>query len=150
MSDDAVTADITIDAPPDKVWEFVMDADRLGEWVSIHRKLDSADSGEPREGMKMKQTLSLRGASFKVKWELTECDPGARAVWEGRGPVRSYARTEYHLSENDSGGTSFHYVNEFSAPGGPLGKAASKALVGGLPKREADKSLAQLKKLLEQ
>ena len=149
MSDDAVQADITIDAPVDTVWETVMDAERLGDWVSIHKKLESADSGPPRKGMKMQQKLSLRGASFTVKWELTECEDGKMAKWEGRGPARSIAITEYHLTENADGGTDFHYVNEFKAPGGPLGKAASKALVGGLPKREAETSLAQLKKLLE-
>jgi uncharacterized protein YndB with AHSA1/START domain len=146
---DAVTADITIDAPPAKVWETIMDPRRLGEWVSIHKKLVSADSGPPSEGMEMKQALSLRGATFKVSWELTQCKPEKLAKWEGRGPARSSARTEYHLSENADGGTEFHYVNEFKAPGGPVGKAASKALVGGLPKREAEKSLARLKKLLE-
>jgi uncharacterized protein YndB with AHSA1/START domain len=146
---DAVTADITIDAPPEKVWEAVMDTDRLDEWVTILKKLNSADSGPAREGMKMKQTLTIRGASFKVSWELTECEANKYAKWEGRGPARSTARTEYTLTENSDGGTDFHYVNEFKAPGGALGKAASKALVGGVPKREAEKSLAQLKDLLE-
>ena len=146
---DAVTTDISIDAPPSQVWDLVMDAGRLQEWVTIHKKLESADDGPARQGRKMKQALCLRGATFKVTWELTECEKNARAVWEGRGPVRSYARTEYHLSENGDGGTNFHYVSEFKAPGGPLGKAASKALVGGLPQREADKSLARLKELLE-
>jgi uncharacterized protein YndB with AHSA1/START domain len=149
LSDDAVTADITIDAPPREVWDLVMDPERLGDWVTIHRKLESADAGPPRAGMKMKQRLCLRGASFNVTWELTESQDGELAVWEGRGPVRSKARTEYHLTENADGGTNFHYVNEFTAPGGPLGKAASKALVGGLPQREAEKSLARLKELLE-
>lgn len=148
-ADDAVTADITIDAPAEEVWKAVMDPERLDEWVTIHKKLLSADSGQPKVGMKMKQCLHLRGASFKVNWELTECKEPVRAIWEGKGPVRSYARTEYHLSDNGNGGTDFHYVNEFKAPMGPLGKAAGKALMGGLPKREAEKSLAQLKKLLE-
>lgn len=149
MSDDAVTADITIDAPPSEVWDLVLDPKRLDDWVTIHRKLESGDNGPPKKGMKMKQKLCLRGATFTVSWELTESRPGEMAIWEGRGPVRSKARTEYHLSENADGGTDFHYVNEFTAPMGPLGKAASKALVGGLPKREAEKSLAQLKALLE-
>lgn len=149
MSDDAVTADITIAAPVEEVWDLVLDPDRLDEWVTIHKKLISADSGPPRAGMKMKQCLHLRGANFKVSWELTECDGPSMAVWEGRGPVRSYARTEYHLSPDGNGGTNFHYVNEFKAPMGPLGKAASRALVGGLPRREAERSLAQLKRLLE-
>lgn len=146
---DAVTADITIDAPPEKVWEKVLDPNCLSEWVSIHKKLDSADPGPPREGMHMKQTLTLRHASFHVNWELVTCQPHKLAIWEGKGPARSTARTEYHLTENAHGGTDFHYSNEFSAPGGPLGKAASRALVGGVPKREAERSLAQLKKLLE-
>ncbi len=149
MSDDAVTADITINAPVSEVWDAVMDPQRFGDWVTIHKKLVEADDGPPREGMRMKQSLTLRGASFKVSWELTECKHQKFAKWEGRGPARSYARTEYSFTENGDGGTDFHYVNEFKAPGGPLGKAASKALVGGLPKREAEKSLAQLKKLLE-
>lgn len=146
---DAVTADITIDAPVSEVWDTVLDPQRLSEWVTIHKKLEEADDGPPREGTHMKQSLTLRGASFKVSWELTECREHEFAKWEGRGPARSYARTEYTFTKNADGGTDFHYVNEFKAPGGALGKAASKALVGGLPRREAEKSLAQLKQLLE-
>jgi len=149
VSDDAVTADITINAPVEKVWETALDPDRLHEWVTIHRKLVSAASGPAHEGMKMKQSLRLRGATFKVSWELTTCEEHSLAVWEGRGPARSCARTEYHLSDDGQGATRFHYVNEFKVPGGALGKAASKALVGGLSKREAEKSLAQLKRLVE-
>jgi len=146
---DAVQADITIDAPPEEVWEAVMNPDRMSEWVTIHRKMDSADSGPPRKGMEMKQTLCLRGANFKVQWELVECQDAKRAVWKGRGPLRSHAHTEYQLSSDGDGGTRFHYVNEFKAPGGPFGKAASKALVGGLPQREAEKSLKRLKAMVE-
>lgn len=146
---DAVEADIQIDAPPETVWQTVMNPDRMSEWVTIHRKMDSADPGPPKEGMKMKQTLCMRGASFKVQWELVECKDAEKAVWQGRGPLRSHAHTEYELAPDGDGGTQFHYVNEFRAPGGPFGKAASKALVGGLPKREAEKSLRRLKALVE-
>jgi uncharacterized protein YndB with AHSA1/START domain len=149
MSSNAVTADINIKAPPKVVWDLVMNPDRLKEWVSIHRKLDSVDDGPPHTGMEMKQTLALRGTPFHVKWELTECEPCQTAVWKGRGPMRSHARTEYHLTDDGNGGTDFHYVNDFKAPGGVLGKTASTVLVGGLPKREAEKSLQQLKQLLE-
>ena len=34
-----VEASIVIDAPPDRVREVVMDPKRLGEWVTIHRRL---------------------------------------------------------------------------------------------------------------
>ena len=66
----------------------------------------------------------------------------------GQGPARSRAHTEYLLSEQD-GQTCFDYRNEFKAPLGPLGAVASRALVGGIPQREANRSLERLKALLE-
>ena len=133
---------ITIAAPPEKVWEVAMDPHRLGEWVTIHRRLNSASDGE------MDQTLCLRGVNFHVHWELAACDEPHHAVWEGRGPARSHAETEYRLTAVD-GGTRFAYRNEFKAPLGPLGAVASRALVGGLPEREAKATLQKLKDLVE-
>jgi uncharacterized protein YndB with AHSA1/START domain len=137
-----VITSITIDAPPEKVWEVVMDPHRLAEWVTIHRKLNGASKDE------MDQTLHLRGVNFHVHWELEECEAPTHAVWRGRGPARSHAETEYRLTAVD-GGTRFAYRNEFKAPLGPLGAVASRALVGGLPEREAHQSLRNLKSLVE-
>jgi len=143
-----VTASIEIDAPRATVFETMLDPSRLDEWVTIHRKVNDSDGGQLHEGYAMEQTLCLRGVNFKVKWTLTECEPGRSATWEGRGPAHSYARTAYKLSDKGEG-THFEYENEFKAPGGFLGKAASRVLVGGQPKKEATQSLKQLKKLLE-
>ena len=144
-----VTASIDIDAPRKTVFDTVLDPARLDEWVTIHRRVNHADGGAPHEGFGMEQTLCLRGANFKVRWELTDFDPDSRATWEGKGPAGSYARTSYRLSDNDGKGTHFEYENEFKAPGGFLGSAASRVLVGGVPQREATRSLKQLKTLLE-
>lgn len=134
-------------ADPATVWQLVMDPNRLQEWVTIHRRLLSADEGRPHAGFHMEQRICLRGVEFKVKWELVECERDRHAVWDGHGPAHSRARTEYTLSPNE-GGTRFDYRNEFKAPLGPLGAVASRALVGGLPKREAARSLEKLKSLL--
>jgi uncharacterized protein YndB with AHSA1/START domain len=143
-----VVMSIEIAAPPEKVWGVVMDAHRLHEWVTIHRKLIDVSDGGPRQGMKMQQKMALRGATFKVKWELEVCEAPTRAMWKGKGPAGSHAETEYRLTAVD-GGTRFDYRNAFEAPFGALGAAASKALVGGVPEREARASLAALKKLVE-
>jgi uncharacterized protein YndB with AHSA1/START domain len=144
-----VTATIDIDAPPDRVYDLMLDPGRLEEWVTIHRRVNHRDDGPPREGFQMEQTLCLRGANFKVRWTLTEADRPDRATWEGRGPAHSYARTSYQLRPRDGGGTHFDYENEFKAPGGFIGAAASRVIVGGLPEREANRTLQQLKALLE-
>jgi carbon monoxide dehydrogenase subunit G len=143
-----VRAQIDIAAPPTSVYDLMLDPRRLHEWVTIHRKINRTDSGAPRKGYEMDQTLCLRHANFKVHWTLTEADRPHHATWEGRGPAGSYARTSYRLTPNGAG-TRFEYENEFKAPGGLLGKAASRVLVGGQPEREAKRSLQQLKALLE-
>jgi uncharacterized protein YndB with AHSA1/START domain len=144
-----VTASIDIDAPPERVYDAVLDPERLKDWVTIHRRVNKMDGGAPHEGYEMEQTLSLRGANFKVRWTLTEAHRPGGATWEGRGPAHSYARTSYGLRPRDGGGTHFDYENEFRAPGGILGQAASRALMGGMPEREARRSLERLKAMLE-
>jgi uncharacterized protein YndB with AHSA1/START domain len=144
-----VEASIQIAAPPAEVWKLIMDPSRLGEWVTIHRRLVHADEGPPRVGYTMDQQIHMRGVSLEVHWMLVECRPGERAVWEGRGPARSHAHSEYILSEQD-GGTRFDYRNEFRPPLGPVGALVSRALVGGMPEREAMRTLERLRARLEQ
>ena len=77
-----------------------------------------------------------------------ECRPGELAVWEGRGPARSHAHSEYVLTAED-GGTRFDYRNEFRPPLGPVGAIVSRALVGGMPEREAKHTLDLLRSHME-
>jgi uncharacterized protein YndB with AHSA1/START domain len=144
-----VTASIHIDAPPAQVWKVVMDPSCLGEWVTIHRRLVRADDGPARVGYTMDQQLHLRGVNIEVHWTLADCKPEELAVWEGRGPARSRAHTEYVLKAQD-GGTRFDYRNEFHTPLGPIGAIVSRALVGGIPEREANRTLARLRSHIEQ
>lgn len=137
-----VVTSIDIAATPEAVWDVVMDAERLGEWVTIHRRLVA------HTDTTMEQVLCLHHVNFHVRWELEVQRRPVRAVWVGRGPARSRATTEYRLEARD-GGTHFEYRNEFKAPLGPLGAAASRALVGGVPERAADASLVRLRALLE-
>jgi len=127
---------------------MIMDPASLGEWVTIHRKLLHADGGPPRVGYTMDQQIHMRGVSLEVHWQLVDCRPGELAVWEGRGPARSHARSEYILSA-DAGGTRFDYRNEFRAPLGPVGAIVSRALVGGMPEREARRTLDRLRAHME-
>ena len=146
---EAVKATIEIAAPPEDVWELVMDPQRLEEWVTIHRGLGKVSDRPLKDGSTLEQTLCLRGINFHVRWKVAEAEPPELAVWEGKGPARSRTRTQYRLTDNGNGGTRFDYENDFKPPLGPLGAAAGRALMGGVSKREADKTLKQLKQLAE-
>lgn len=144
----SVASSVVIAAPPARVWEVVMDAHRLGEWVTIHRGVREVTPGPAREGARMEQTLHLRGADIRVRWLLAECDPPLYARWQGSGPARTHARIEYRL-EAVAEGTRFDYRNEFETPLGALGAFASRHVMGQLAQREADRSLAALRELIE-
>ncbi len=126
-----------------------MDPRRLGEWVTIHRRLKEAPADPQKQGAKMEQVLHMRGVSFIVHWTLAEVKAPTLAVWDGRGPAHSRAQIRYELSGGEDGRTEFDYTNEFSPPGGPLGRVASRVIVGAASEREASSSLSRLKSLVE-
>jgi len=138
---------ITIAAPPERVYDTVMDASRLEDWVTIHRHLVDAPNGPLQKGSKLTQSLRLAGRSFTVRWTVVENNPCKQVVWEGQGPVASHARVVYGF-EKDGEGTCFSYVNEYDLPGGPLGRAAGRA-VARITQKELEGSLQRLKSLVE-
>ncbi len=143
-----VIASIDIDAPVQEVWDTIMSPARMTEWVTIVDRIDHVDPGPLRPGFRMSQTLHLRGVPFKVHWKLEELDAPRYARWEGAGPARARAVTENRLCERD-GHTHFNYRNEFRTPFGPLGAAASRVMMGGIPEKEANASLRRLREILE-
>ena len=144
-----VHVSIEIDAPPQVVFDTVMDPNRLRDWVTIHRSVDNVSPDPISQGATMDQVLHMRGMSFKVHWRLAAVSPPYRAEWQGRGPAMSKALIRYSLSGGEGGPTKFDYTNEFSAPGGPLGAVASRVVVGAASEREARHSLSRLKQIVE-
>lgn len=145
-----VNATITIEAPIERVWDTVMDPGRLADWVTIHRSVRDVSALPLRKGSTMEQSMHIRGVTFRVHWTLVAVNAPYAAEWEGQGPAHSRARIGYGLQSTDDGGTVFEYTNEFHPPGGRLGNAAGRLIVGAIPDREAHDSLARLKDLLEE
>ena len=144
-----VSAKIQIDAPIERVWETVMDPQRLGDWVTIHKSVSNVSDLPLHAGSTMDQAMHVRGLTFKVRWTLMAIDSPRHAEWEGGGPAHSTAVIRYELASDDDGRTTFQYTNEFHVPGGRLGNVASRIIVGATSEREARNSLARLKALVE-
>jgi uncharacterized protein YndB with AHSA1/START domain len=144
-----VQAEIEINAPIERVWETIMDPERLGDWVTIHKSVKNVSDSPLRRGATMDQAMQVRGLTFRVHWQLVSVDPPHAAQWEGGGPAHSNALIRYELSSDESNRTRFRYTNEFHPPGGRLGNVAGRMIVGATSQREANNSLSKLKALLE-
>jgi|SRR5215218_1390379 len=142
-----VERSIDIAAPPERVYDTVMDPARLADWVTIHDRLVDAPNGALEQGSRLTQSLKLAGRRFTVRWTVVENHPCERVVWEGKGPVASHARVEYSFGPNGDG-TRFSYTNEYDLPGGPLGRVAGRA-VARITQKELEGSLRRLKSLVE-
>jgi uncharacterized protein YndB with AHSA1/START domain len=132
-----------IDAPPQAVWDVLMDPGRLGEWVSAHRKVEDVPELPLKAGDTFRQRLGVGPAGFWVEWEIEQADGPELARWVGKGPGGSTAKVVYKLSPKGDG-TEFSYENDFDPPGGMLGKAAKKTVTSAIGHREARKSLKSL------
>lgn len=143
--------DVTIDlsAPPERVFAMLLDIARTPEWVTICRAVLHLDTGTPRPGWQCKQRYVLRGAPFVVTWTLDALVPERHISWSGRGPAYSKASITQDLEPLPGGGTRLRYRNEFKAPGGLIGVAASRALVGDTAEHEARESLERLAVMLD-
>jgi carbon monoxide dehydrogenase subunit G len=144
-----VKADIEIAAPIEKVWETVMDPNRLADWVTIHKSVKHVSDSPLRRGSTMEQAMHVRGFTFHVTWTVVSMSAPNSAEWKGAGPAHSQASIHYELTSLEEGRTRFHYTNEFKTPGGKLGAVASRVIVGATSQREAHRSLTKLKTLLE-
>ena len=143
-----VERSIDIAATPARIYEVIMDPACLERWVTIHADLVEAPDGQLEEGSKLTQRLELAGRGFTVHWKVVENSPARRVEWEGSGPMHSHAGVTYELTPNGDGGTRFTYTNEFSLPGGPLGRVAG-SVVRRVTAGELDKSLDRLRAMVE-
>lgn len=138
-----------IAASPERVYDVVMDASRLGEWVTIHAYVSDAPEGQLVEGSRLKQGFRLAGLPFDVQWEVVRAERPALARWLGAGPLGSRAEVLYDLAPAAGGGrTRFHYVNAFELPGGALTLGVRPMIVAQAG-REVDATLRRLAALLE-
>lgn len=145
----AVRSEVELAAPPERVWEIVMDPHRLERWVTAHAGLGEDTPRSLGAGSTFEQELTVGGVSFTVTWTVAACEHPRAVTWEGAGPAGAGARVRYTLAPAGEGRTRFGYENEFELPGGALGRLAGRAVGRRRAQREAERSLRNLKRLVE-
>ena len=138
---------VDLPAPPDEVFDVLLDLERLGNWVTAHRAIVEPPDGPLAEGSRFGQKLRVGGVSFPVRWEVTRLERPRVVEWRGEGPGGSDALVRYTL-DGDGAGPRFDYLNEFRLPGGRLSELAGRTIGEQKARLEARRSLENLKDLL--
>jgi uncharacterized protein YndB with AHSA1/START domain len=81
-----VENEVEIARPPEEVFEFLADGEKLPEWMRDFKSVEKTSDGPVGKGTKYKYRLSKPD---KVStFEYVDFEPGRRAAWEGP-PVKT-------------------------------------------------------------
>jgi uncharacterized membrane protein len=135
---------IHIDAPVNKVFEFIDEPENLPEiWPSMI-KVDNVERSATK-GRNYDWQYKMAGMPFNGHSETTEYVPNEHAVVETKEGIRSKFVWDYHA---ENGGTELKLAIEYTVPVPLLGKLAEK-VIRRINENEADVMLANLKAAVE-
>lgn len=100
-------ASIKIDAPPEKVWQVLTNAEAYPEWDPNMRRLD----GHIALGEKVTAHTKLSDRAFPTK--VTTFEPSRKMVWSGGMPLGLFKADRSFTLEPDGDGTQFKLREEF-------------------------------------
>jgi uncharacterized protein YndB with AHSA1/START domain len=139
---------IEIRASPEKVWEMLA-LDRLPEWNEEYGDVkytpDVRNLADKYRVGASSHTV-IKGAG-EIDFEITESLKNEKMTFRMLGKRANNTVVSYALGSVDDG-TKFAFVMTFRLPWGILGKGLDR-LGKGMLEREAEKSLAKLKSILE-
>jgi len=137
---------IFINAPVEKVFDLALHQERIPEWLAGMEAVHDVPPGPPEVGTTYKWTYNMSGMRFQGTNTVTEIVPNARFVVQSTGGIDSTWIWTYEPRE---GGTLLTCEMSYTVPGGGLGKFADKLLVERTNVKNLERSLANIKKLIE-
>lgn len=93
---------VTIGKPPEAVFPWLVEADKVPQWMTGLERYEPVEPGPLRVGSRIRQELVVSGHRLAFELEVTELAPPQRAVlrFEGSG---FKAANEYGLAGADGG-----------------------------------------------
>ena len=136
---------IFINAPVDAIEVIMNDGRRLPEWYAGIEQADP-DDVFPEPGGKVELVYKAAGATFTLRQTALEHVPGQG----GSNRMEGMIAGTNHLTYTPEGeGTRVTFRFEYEMPGGALGKVVDRLLVERMNAQNLEKSLKNLKALVE-
>ena len=140
-----VERSILIHASGDKIDVITRDGKRLAEWYAGVEKAEP-DEVYPNPGGKIVMTYKSGGAKFDITQTVLERTEGQSAKYQMEGMITG---TNSWVFTPEGEGTQVTATFDYEMPGGVLGKLADKMVVERMNTENLEKSLQNLKKLVE-
>lgn len=87
---------------PQEVFDFVADAARLPEWQPSVEEAGAEPPAVREVGMRGYEVRRVPGGKQRMRWQVTECEPGGRWAVKGiDGPVRAHAAISLAAIDGD-------------------------------------------------
>jgi carbon monoxide dehydrogenase subunit G len=114
-----LTGEVNIRAPREKVWEFLLDAEKVGECVPGLESLDIIVPGE-KFLAKAQVGLGTVKVKFEAEVEWFDLEPPAKARMRGRGTAPGSAgdaTAEMTLADGPDGSTDLIWIADVNVAG---------------------------------
>lgn len=139
---------IEVGRPPGEVFALLTDLDRLPEWATIVVATRDVSQVPLRRGNTFKQTVRVLGQEIESEWTVVDFDPPRRVAYTATAPGGGEMRMTQTVGPAGDGSRVDLKV-EYEVPGGLLGELFDHLVMEEGNEREAEASLAALKRLLE-
>jgi uncharacterized membrane protein len=144
-----ITREVEIAAPVGAVWALLEDVRRLPEFSTSTLEVDDAPDRITAVGQTYTQVGKLLGRRYRSQWRITALVPEQQIRSEGSvGLGVSYCLTQNIQPVGDDR-TRLQIVIDYTLPGGPLGRLASKAGVESRAGSEAQAVLDGVRRVVE-
>jgi uncharacterized membrane protein len=139
---------IELAAPPEDVFALLIDLDRLPQWATI--VVDSREvSDRPLTvGCTFRQTVRIMGKELDTEWRVTQLEPTRLIGYEASSAFGGRLVMTQTITPRDEGST-VQLEADYDLPGGFLGELLDRAVVEAQNEREAERSLQNLKELVD-
>lgn len=136
---------IVINADPGAIEAITLDGSRLPEWYAGVEKADP-DETYPEPGGTADVVYKAAGINFNMKMIALELVRGEKSAFKMDGMITGTNRWVF-APEGDSTRVTASF--DYEMPGGGIGQAINKLVVERMNAENLEKSLGNLKKLVE-
>jgi len=139
---------IEIAAPPDKIWPFLVEPDKIMQWFTLLKKFEY--TGEQRSGVGTPFYYEEKSGPMLVKlnYKVTEWVENDKLAFVMTSGLPRKDDQVWSIEATPSG-SRFNFTEDYEMPWGILGRMIV-ALIGGMIVKGVQELLVNLKRVVEE